>query len=471
MTHFFSKRALLVLLCMGLFALIYNLYLPVLPDEAYYWVWSRHLALSYFDGPPLTAYLIRFSTLIFGNTAEGIKIVALICTLLGATFVYRLAYELFDEQVAFVTLILLLLMPLTQASFVISTLDPPMVCFWALTLYWFYLAVSRDSNFYRYLAGISLGLSLLAKYQGVMLVPTFFLFLLLTPYRRQFKNINWYLAGLLALVIFSPVLIWNYQHDWLSFTFQYHHGVAEHKVFQWELLGYFVGVEMLVVNPIFFVAMFIFAFRHLRTNIQNSKLLYLLLPFFITFFYFFYEGLFHATNANWPAPAYISGVILLGYYIVHGQHKKLYYWGIGLSLVLIIIMLFPEVIPMLPKDSNLKGRFYGYTELFAQVGPVYQPGDIVISNSYQNASEARFHLPGQPSTYFLNDHHQYQFWSEKIKNGAQNGTIKSLLYIGASDADSLSYLKPYCRQLIFIKTLSYHSSRADREFVVYRCLN
>ena len=467
---FISKRALLVLLVMGIFAFIYNLYLPVHPDEAYYWDWSRHLAFSYFDGPPLTAYLIHLSTLVLGNTAVGIKTVAVVCTLCGALFVYRLAYEMFDEQVAFVTLILLLMMPLTQASFVISTLDPPMVCFWALSLYWFYLAVSRDSNLYRYLAGIALGLTLLAKYQGILLVPTFFLFLLMTPYRRQFKNINWYLAGLLALVIFSPVIIWNGQHDWLSFSFQYNHGVAQHKVFQWDLFGYFVGVNMLVVNPIFFVAMFIFAFRHLRTNIINPKLLYLLLPFFITFFYFFYEGLFQPTNANWAATAYISGIVLLGYYIVHGKHYKLYYWGIGFSLILIIFMRFPGVIPMLPKDSNLKGKFYGYTELFDQAESVIQPGDIIISNRQQLAAEAAFHLPGQPQTYIIRDDpKQYQFWSADIKKGVLDGKIKSVLYIG--DANFVDEMKAYCKQLIFVKKLEYHSAMADRELVVYRCTN
>ena len=46
---------------------------PLLPQEAYYWTWSRHLDWSYFDHPPLATYGIALTTAIFGTTSFGIK--------------------------------------------------------------------------------------------------------------------------------------------------------------------------------------------------------------------------------------------------------------------------------------------------------------------------------------------------------------------------------------------------------------
>ena len=36
--------------------------LPAADDEVYYWSWARPLQFSYYDHPPLTAYMIRLST-------------------------------------------------------------------------------------------------------------------------------------------------------------------------------------------------------------------------------------------------------------------------------------------------------------------------------------------------------------------------------------------------------------------------
>ncbi len=72
---------------MALFGALYNIWLPVHPDEAYYWDWSRHLSLSYYDGPPLMAYLIRISTFLLGGaTAFSVKLTSVLCATVGAFF-------------------------------------------------------------------------------------------------------------------------------------------------------------------------------------------------------------------------------------------------------------------------------------------------------------------------------------------------------------------------------------------------
>lgn len=55
-------------------------------DEAYYWLWSTHLAAGYYDHPPMIAYWIRAGTAVFGQTAFGVRFAALLSMLAGSIF-------------------------------------------------------------------------------------------------------------------------------------------------------------------------------------------------------------------------------------------------------------------------------------------------------------------------------------------------------------------------------------------------
>lgn len=466
----FVRRAYLLLLLMGVFAVIYNLYLPAHPDEAYYWEWSRHLALSYYDGPPLMAYLIRVVTAIFGISASSIKLTAVLCMTVGLYFIFLLTRELFDEKTAFCALVLLMFLPIIQAGYVISSLDPGMFCFWSLTLYWFYLAVSRDNNFYRYLAGFALGLTTLTKYPGLLLGISLFLFMLLTPYRKQLKNINWYLAAILSILVFSPVLIWNWQHDWISFSFQYHHGVAQHKVFNLDSMINYLSAQIGIANPIFLISAIYFSLRYLKLIFSQPKILYVAIPFWLVFLFFFYNSLFKHANQDWAAPAYISAAVFMAYFVQQYQRKILLYAIVILSLVLMIFIRFPITTPFLPKDAIILKQFLGYQELIQQAIPYYKKTEIVVSNDRHSAAELALYLPGHPNIYILsNTKHQYAYWSKPIKKAIITGKIKSVLYIGSPS--NVNDLKHYFRYQRLLQHLNYNGRWNTRHWVVVDAWN
>ena len=455
---------------MTLFALIYNIFLPAHTDEAYYWQWGRHLALSYYDGPPLMGYLIRISTTLFGISAWSIKLPAVLCMSSAALAITVLGGELFGEKVATTTLLLLIFMPITQAGYVISTLDPALVCFWSITLYVFYLAVSRNLNRYRYLAGLCLGLTLLSKYPGVLVGMSLFLFLLFSHYRTQLKNINWYFAVLLALLVFSPVIIWNYQQHWASFTYQYTHGVAASNDFQFDLMGSFVGSQLGVANPIFLIAVIYYSLRYYKTIWQNKKLLYVAIPFWLTFLFFFYQGVFQYSEANWAAPAYISAAVLLAYFIVHFNKKVLLYAIVVLNIVLTIFIRFPQTTPFLPDNAILMTNFLGYQQVIQQATPYYKPNDIVVSNRIQTASLVALYLPKHPQTYILaNTHRQYSYWSKSLKTAIRAGQVKSVLYVG-EQLSSYAF-QGYFKHWRVLKKLTYQGQWNARHWVVIRAWN
>jgi len=461
-----TQRTFLIFFVWIVLAASYNFSLPLHPDEAYYWQWSRHLALSYYDGPPLMAYLIRIITMLVGSTAFGVKLTAVILTSIGVYFIYRLSCIIFNERIAHVALLITITSPLIQANYLASTLDPALFCFWSMTLYYFYIAILKNSIKYRYVTSISFGLTMLAKYPGVLLGVALFMYLLISKqYRKELKNIHWYLGIIIALLIFSPVLIWNWQHDFVGFIYQYNHGIAKEKIFQWELMMLFIVGQVGAANPLCFIGTFYFCLRYWKEIYQNEKLLFLATPFLVTFSFFFYEGLFKHSEVNWPACAYISSSILLAYYIVQHKKKILYGLILILNIVLAIVLRFPNLTPFLPNQAILIRPFFGYHELMEQANAAYHPGDIIISNSYQIASEAAFYLKGQPQSYILNDTREYQYWSQPIIQQIKEGKIKSALFIGP--ADTIDQV-PLFTHKVLIKQLQYSNSWVQRTLSLYR---
>ncbi len=466
-----SKPAWWLIIGMFLFACIYNAYLPAHTDAAYYWQWSRHLALSYFDGPPLMAYLIHALTALFGNSAFIIKSAAVICMTIGLSYIYRLAHEMFGVKCANYALLIMLVMPLTQVGFAITTLDPALFCCWALAYYYFYKAITDDKTRYRYLTGLFLGLALLAKYPAILLAGSFFIYLLITGYRKEFKNIHWYLAAILAVLVFSPVITWNWQHHWLGFTFQYNHGVAKQKIFQFSLLLNYLGMQFGVSNPVFFLATLYFLIRRGKSICTNKKLLYLAVPFLGVFLFFLYQSLFKKGLANWPAPAYISASILVAYFIEQFRLKVLLIAIITVGLILSLFVRFPRLTPFLPNQSILKTQFLGYPELVQQATGFYSPGDVLVSDSYQNASELALYLPNYPQTYVLKSDRpsEYTFWSAALVKRIQQGQITHALYIGEPDEVSNSLL--FFKHSKLLGTLRYSNKWQKRQWAVIRLWN
>lgn len=453
-----------------LVSMIYNIFLPAHPDEAYYWQWSQNLALSYFDGPPLIAYLIKIVTVFFGSNAWSIKLTSILCITTGLYFIYKLSLVLFSEKIAFFAVLIFIFMPICQSGYVVCTLDSALFVFWIMTLYYFYRAVTENCNKYRYLTGLSFGLTLLAKYPAVLLGLSLFLFLVLTPYRKELKNKHWYFSAILAFFVFSPVLFWNWQHGWESFIFQYSHGISEHKHFQWSFLGNFLGSQLGITNPIFFIALIYLIIFHFTKIIKNTKLLFLFIPFATVFFFFGYQALFKFSEANWAAPAYITASILLAYIISTYNMKKLLYSIIVINIILSIFLRFPQTTPFLPKQAILLRQFIGYQTLIKQIPESMIKNQIIISNKYQTAAELSLYLPKQPQVYILNDGgKQHSIWSKNLKNKIKIGEVKSVVYIG--EPGNLDQITPFFHHHKQLKVLVYHGEWISRQWLVINAWN
>jgi dolichol-phosphate mannosyltransferase len=193
----------------------------LIPDEAYYWNYAQHMDWSFYDHPPMVAWLIWLGTAVFGNTEFGVRIGAFLSGLVTMGYLYALARNLYDKPTGMRTVLLLAILPFSFATGLLMTADAPLIAAWAATLYYMERALIADRSSAWLGMGIAFGLGILSKYTLGLLGLAALLFVILDPKaRRWLRRPHPYLAAGLALLLFSPVIIWNMEHQWASITFQ-----------------------------------------------------------------------------------------------------------------------------------------------------------------------------------------------------------------------------------------------------------
>lgn len=193
----------------------------LLPEEAYYWQFAQHLDWSYLDHPGMVAWLISLGTSVFGHNEFGTRSLAIFCSAWSAFFLWKLACLLFNREIALSAVMLFAALPYFFVSGYLITPDSPLMLFWTATLYFLVLAL-RDSSHSAWLCvGVTMGLGMISKYSIALLGAATLLFMLLhRPSRRWFLSPWPYVAACITALLFTPVLYWNANHDWASFSFQ-----------------------------------------------------------------------------------------------------------------------------------------------------------------------------------------------------------------------------------------------------------
>lgn len=439
-------------------------------DEAYYWVWSKNLNLSYFDHPPMIAYLI-YLTNFLGHSEFYVRLSAVITTSVTLVMIYKLSNRMFGQSVANVALLLAIACPLFEGAMFVVTIDSPLLMFWSLTLYCFYRGVFENSNSNIYLSGIFAGCALLSKYTAVLIFPGILIFLLCFPQQRTYlwrKEI--YIAFILAGLIFAPVIIWNYQHNWDSFSFQFNHGVATHNTINWHSFGDFWGGTALVMGPFIFVAILYYSIVYIKQNIKQPKLAFLFWNFSFGFVAFAYFSLFKHNEANWSGPLFISAIILLANYLVVMENKWVYRISFFLIVIILAITKFP--LALVPQKLHNKipafNAFFNNKELIMQIKPLLQQDTVIMACDYGNASRIWFYLQPQ-RVYVIKDAlfaNSYNYWQQI------NYPIKRAIYVcDNQDQGAIKLLFQDFNKVKLLKVLKQSNIISDNYEYIYEASN
>ena len=117
-----------------IFALI-NQYLNPHPDMLDHWVWSRYLSLSYYEHPPMIAWLIRGITFVGGNTETVLEVGSQLVSLVILALVYFLTCRIYGQKAALVTLLILCSMPYFTLGSIFLHITQPFLFFWTIALF------------------------------------------------------------------------------------------------------------------------------------------------------------------------------------------------------------------------------------------------------------------------------------------------------------------------------------------------
>lgn len=190
--------------------------LPLGNGEAYYYSWSRFPAWSYYDHPPLIAWMVRLTTAL-GSSPAAVRLGPVLAAGAFGILFYKLAERLYRPRAAFFALVIVTAVPVFLASSFILNPEAPLAPLWMGCL----LAVERmrkNDEWHRPLvAGALLGLAFLAKYTGFLLFPAAVIYLAASSTsRRWLRRPSFYAGGALALLLAMPVIVWNQTRGWPS---------------------------------------------------------------------------------------------------------------------------------------------------------------------------------------------------------------------------------------------------------------
>lgn len=347
--------------------LIFAALLPLSADEAYYWVWSHRLQLSYFDHPPMVAWLFSLGHFLepFGNAVRWPAVVLGHMTM--AVWYFLLKDRFSSEQVRW-WMYLALFSPLLGFGSLIVTPDVPVVFFWSLSLFFFKEALEKKSALAYSGLGAALGLGFCAKYHIVLFLPCLIIYLF---GEKKWNSVRWKwvpLTVLFGLLFCTPVLLWNFQNGFASFVFQLKHGLEKSTYsYDWTL-SYVLG-QIAILFPLI-------AWAALRSKTTERYLLY----FAWTPLIFFFLTSFRAVvEANWPIIAYPA---LLGLAISYSRIRQwlpYYIFFNGLAVILVAATLF---VPSLRAINEKIGEPYAFQELSEETKD-FQP---LYASSYQMAA-------------------------------------------------------------------------------------
>lgn len=450
----FPLKVWLLLIFMAIIKIVLATSINLGNDEVYYWTYALKLQWNYFDHPPFVAWLIRASTLNLNLHQElAVRLGAILSSSVCTLIIFRLGAFLNNQRTGWYAALLY------SSSFYCSIIagtfilpDSPQMVFW-LGAVFLLLKINRSvANGEKNLRawcwfGLMVGLALLCKVHSVFLLLAMALLILFKhPRLMYYKGI--YIAFSIACILFLPVLLWNFQHGFITYSYHsarvnvFHAGINVLSFLR-EISG-----EIFYNNPINFVLVWIAVLSsgYNKSRIQEQEkqiLLFCALPLMLTLMLL---SLFRDTLPHWSGPAYASLIPLAALKLEQWSKSRTRFWisiSAGFFFLVItfgglIINCYPETFSS-NKDNLSFGKgdptldLYGWRETGKIIDSVYRNENQVgkkriktlIITKWFPAAHLDFYAchNNQLETYGMGDTsdlHQYIF-SNQIKHKPRYG--------------------------------------------------
>lgn len=435
---YYIRAAWITVIGFTLFRLFYAGAFLLAPDETNYWQWGRHLAFGYHDQAPMIGWLIRLSTVIFGDNEIGVRLPSVIGVGVASAYMVAIARRWMSPQTAWHTAILSQSLLVFNVGGLLATADGLQAAAWAAATYHAAGAFETDSRSGWLIAGLWFGFGLLSKYTMVIFLPGVLLYGLFSGIHRDRLAGIWPYAGLaLGALAFSPVVIWNAANSWNSVRHVAFLGGANQSFsIHWNFFGDYIASQAALLSPLVFILVLLawgiaYKKRHTTDPWIYGYLFFTSFPMVIGFAFL---SLHTRVYGNWPGAGFIAPLILVAAFFAGKKEtggestatafgKKIWPWAIGTSYLITTLVLVQVIWPVLPLPTRLdrtSTELQGWEDLGEKAGSLKNQmprpdKTFLFGLRYQTASELAFYTPGKPDTVSINRWKRpnvYDYWWE-----------------------------------------------------------
>ncbi len=366
-------------------------------DEAYYWVFSKFLDWGYFDHPPMTALLIK-SGYFISSSVLGVRLLFVFLNLITLL----IAEKLTEQKNPFLFYGIALSVTVLQLAGFYAVPDTPLIFFTAFFFWRYRFFILSDSLINTLLLGLSITLLFYTKYHALLIV----LFTLLSNLRLMFRRRAW-VALTIALLLFTPHLYWEWNHDWVSFRYHLFESNVDAYKFSYSL-EYILG-QLLLAGPIAGLILIPAAFLLRSSTYTERAMKYTLIGLYIFFFLSSFRG---KVEPNWTSAGLVPLIVLAHRSLQQRPLLLKWLWRtLPLSIIIVLfarIVMVEDILPVHP----IQQRFHAW-KLWPEEMRIRTKGlPVIFSNSYQRASKYWFYT-GQISysQNHVRDHrNNYNLW-------------------------------------------------------------
>jgi 4-amino-4-deoxy-L-arabinose transferase-like glycosyltransferase/membrane-associated phospholipid phosphatase len=418
-------------------------------DEAYQWIWSKHLALSYYSKPLLIACVQFLGTHLWGDHEFGVRFFSPLISAGLSLLLLRFMAREASGRTAFFVMAVLNVTPLMALGSMLMTIDPLSVLFWTAAMVAGWRAVQPGGSTRQWLwVGLWMGLGSLGKYTNLFQWVCWVVFFVLwPPARAHLRRRGPWLALGIAAVCLLPVVIWNAQRHWITIQ----HVASDGRLGQpWErtfTLDFLLG-EALVLHPLFFLGALWAAAAFWWSKPRNAFPLFLFsmgAPLFLLYLALSFHS---RIELNWIAPSVVPLFCLMAVYWearwkgLRRLFNPLLGLGLGLGFLAAVLTLDANLLTKILQRAPPPGldplrRVLGWKELAQIAGQERRDLEtrtgkptFIIGEHYGFTSEITFYLPeakrlvsGEPMVFAYasrEPRNQFYFWPDYLGRAGQN---------------------------------------------------
>lgn len=437
--------------------------LPVMDDEAYYWVWSRRLAWSYPDHPPMVAVLVALGTRLAGDGAIGIRWPFLVLSAPLPVLTFGVGRALFDARTGVRAALVVSILPIVATASTLAFPDGPLGTCWLLALWTGWYALRRG-GWWWLPAGAAVGAAVLSKLTALLLAAGLAGAWLTGPWRRSLRDPWWYVGVAAAAGLVIPAAVWNAGHGWPTVRTALAGPVwitprlpaINLALFAASQLGYFGPIAPWLVAA---------AGQALRRAAAPAwrYLAWTTLPLMGAVVV---SALAARAKPHWPSPAYLSAAVALGALWPQlrpaARRGALVAAGLTAALTVATLTVAGVVLMVDPYRAAIRegnGRWDGLAAAAAAAARSGPRPAFILIDGYQAASQLTYRLWGRVPVTTLHD-----YYALLRRPGEFIG--QDAVYVDVDGGEWNRALRLYCRD---IRRVGPFALRPGQEAVLYRC--